>query len=294
MAIDLPKSIELLIEPEVKNLGEFTVRRTLPDGGRQRVGPFIFFDHMGPADFPPGSGVSVRPHPHIGIATITYLFDGTIVHRDSLGYVQAIDNGAVNWMTAGRGIVHSERSPAELVKTGSHLHGIQAWVALPLELEETEPRFEHYPMVQIPSIELPGVALTVIAGEAYGGCSPVKTSSQTIYLEADLDEGAELATPAGFDELAIYVVSGGVSVDDLSVDPGMMVVLAAEKTVRILASERSKVMLLGGATLEGDRILWWNFVSSSRKRINKARSDWREKRFDEVPGETEFIPLPKS
>jgi len=290
---DLPESIELLIESDVKNLGEFTVRRTLPDGDRQRVGPFIFFDHMGPADFPPGSGVSVRPHPHIGIATITYLFDGTIVHRDSLGYVQPIENGAVNWMTAGRGIVHSERSPAELVKTGSHLHGIQAWVALPLELEETEPRFEHYPMARIPSIELPGVALTIIAGDAYGGCSPVRTSSQTIYVEADLDTGAELETPAGFDELAIYLVSGEVFVDGITLDPGTMAVLATGNTARILANEKSKAMLLGGARLEGDRILWWNFVSSSRERMNKARRDWREKRFDEVPGETEFIPLPK-
>ena len=293
MTQDLPESIELLIESDVKNLGEFTVRRTLPDGDRQRVGPFIFFDHMGPADFPPGSGVSVRPHPHIGIATITYLFDGTIVHRDSLGYVQPIENGAVNWMTAGRGIVHSERSPAELVKTGSHLHGIQAWVALPLELEETEPRFEHYPMARIPSIEVPGVALTIIAGDAYGGCSPVRTSSQTIYVEADLDTGAELETPAGFDELAIYLVNGEVFVDGITLDPGTMAVLATGNTARILANEKSKAMLLGGARLKGDRILWWNFVSSSRERMNKARRDWREKRFDEVPGETEFIPLPK-
>jgi len=293
VAQDLPESVELLIESEVKNLGEFTVQRTLPDANRQRVGPFIFFDHMGPADFPPGSGVSVRPHPHIGIATITYLFDGTIVHRDSLGYVQRIDNGAVNWMTAGRGIVHSERSPADHVETGSHLHGIQAWVALPLELEETEPRFEHYPMAQIPSIELPGAGLTVIAGEAYGRCSPVRTSSQTIYVEADLDKGAELATPAGFDELAIYVVSGEALVDGLTLKPGTMAVLSVGNTAEIRACERSKVMLLGGATLEGDRILWWNFVSSSRERMNKARRDWQAKRFDEVPGETEFIPLPK-
>lgn len=293
MVDDLPVSIELLIESEVKNLGEFTVRRTLPDGSRQRVGPFIFFDHMGPADFPPGSGVSVRPHPHIGIATITYLFEGTIVHRDSLGYVQPIDNGAVNWMTAGRGIVHSERSPVELVESGSHLHGIQAWVALPLELEETEPRFEHYPMAQIPSVELPGVALTIIAGEAFGRRSPVQTSSQTIYVEADMDEGAELVTPAGFDELAVYDVNGEVSIDGLTIAPGTMAVLAEGNACRIKAGESSKVMLLGGATLEGERILWWNFVSSSRERMLQARKDWHEKRFDAVPDETEFIPLPK-
>lgn len=294
MGRDLPGSVELLIESEVKDLGEFTVRRTLPDSNRQRVGPFIFFDHMGPADFPPGSGVSVRPHPHIGIATITYLFEGTIVHRDSLGYVQPIDNGAVNWMTAGCGIVHSERSPAELVESGSHLHGIQAWVALPLELEETEPRFEHYPMAQIPSVELPGVALTVIAGEAFGGCSPVRTSSQTIYVEADIEAAADFVTPADFDELAVYVVSGEVAIDGLTVGPGAMAILTEGNACRVRAGKASKVMLLGGATLEGERILWWNFVSSSRERMNKARKDWHEKRFDDVPDETEFIPLPKS
>lgn len=293
MSLDLPAAIELLIESEVRNLGEFTVRRTLPDGNRQRVGPFIFFDHMGPADFPPGSGVSVRPHPHIGIATVTYLFEGTIVHRDSLGYVQPIDNGAVNWMTAGRGIVHSERSPAELVASGSHLHGIQAWVALPHEHEETEPRFEHYPMARIPSIDLPGVALTIIAGEAFGGRSPVQTCSRTIYVEADLDEGAELTAPSDFDELAVYVVSGAVEIDGLAIAPGTMAILTKGSSSVIKAGTSSKVMLLGGDTIAGERILWWNFVSSSRERISKAKKDWLEKRFDEVPDETEFIPLPK-
>ena len=286
-------SIIQVIKPEAKDLGEFVVRRTLPDKERQRVGPFIFFDHMGPADFPPGSGVSVRPHPHIGIATITYLFDGVIIHRDSLGYVQPITGGAVNWMTAGRGIVHSERSPEDLVANGSHLHGIQAWVALPTELEETEPRFEHYPREDIPSVSLPGIQLTIIAGEAYGGRSPVRTSSETIYLEADMATGADFDSPDTFDELAVYVVSGDVTVDGHELPAGQMAVLRPRSSARIAARTPSKLMLLGGATLEGERILWWNFVSSSRDRLNKAKSDWRGKRFGNVPGETEFIPLPE-
>ena len=289
----LPQSISQVIEPVTKDLGEFTVRRTLPDKSRQRVGPFIFFDHMGPAAFPPGSGVSVRPHPHIGIATITYLFDGIIVHKDSLGYDQPITRGAVNWMTAGRGVVHSERSPADLMANGSHLHGIQAWVALPIELEETDARFEHYPESEIPTVELPGVNLTIIAGEAYGACSPVKTSSETIYVEADLEKGATLETPGEFDELAVYCVTGGVTVDGYELRPGQMAVFEPHTSATIAAIVASKIMLPGGATLEGERILWWNFVSSSRERINQAKKDWLEKKFDEVPGETEFIPLPK-
>ncbi len=289
----LPQCISQVIEPVTKDLGEFTVRRTLPDKSRQRVGPFIFFDHMGPAAFPPGSGVSVRPHPHIGIATITYLFDGIIVHKDSLGYDQPITRGAVNWMTAGRGVVHSERSPADLMANGSHLHGIQAWVALPIELEETDARFEHYPESEIPTVELPGVNLTIIAGEAYGACSPVKTSSETIYVEADLEQGATLETPGEFDELAVYCVTGGVTVDGYELQPGQMAVFEPHTSATIAAIVASKIMLPGGATLEGERILWWNFVSSSRERINQAKKDWLEKKFDEVPGETEFIPLPK-
>ena len=289
----LPKSVSQVIEPVTKDLGEFTVRRTLPDKSRQRVGPFIFFDHMGPAAFPPGSGVSVRPHPHIGIATITYLFDGIIVHKDSLGYDQPITRGAVNWMTAGRGVVHSERSPADLIAKGSHLHGIQAWVALPIELEETDARFEHYPESEIPAVELPGVSLTIIAGEAYGACSPVRTSSETIYVEADLEEGATLQTPGEFDELAVYCVTGLVTVDGYELRPGQMAVFEPHTSATIAAIVASKIMLPGGATLEGERILWWNFVSSSRERINQAKKDWLEKKFDEVPGETEFIPLPK-
>jgi redox-sensitive bicupin YhaK (pirin superfamily) len=284
--------IELIIDPPGKDLGEFTVRRSLPHRRRQRVGPFIFWDHMGPAEFPPGAGVSVRPHPHIGLATITYLFEGVIVHRDSLGYVQPITGGAVNWMTAGKGIVHSERSPDDLVASGSRLHGIQAWVALPAELEETDPRFEHYPADGIPRLSKPGLDLTVIAGEAYGEQSPVQTSSETVYVEADMEAGAELGSPEGVDEIAVYAVSGDVDVDGQPLPPGQMAILARGATAKITARTQSKVMILGGGTLAGDRIIWWNFVSSSPERLEQARRDWRDGNFDDVPGDPEFIPLP--
>lgn len=286
--------VELLLDPVTKDLGEFVVRRTLPATDRQRVGPFIFFDHMGPADFKPGSGVSVRPHPHIGLATITYLFAGKIMHRDSLGYTQAIEQGAINWMTAGRGIVHSERSPEELKQSGSHLHGIQAWVALPVELEETEPRFEHYPAEDVPEVNLDGVKLRVIVGQAYGAASPVRVSSETLYVEANLEAGADLSLPAGIDELAAYVVNGDIDVGDCLVAAGRMAVFESGSDAVIRARTTTKLMLLGGATLPGQRYLWWNFVSSSKERMQQAKKDWREQRFGNVPGETELMPLPSS
>lgn len=283
---------ELIIDPQPKDLGEFVVRRALPAPERQRVGPFIFFDHMGPADFAPGSGVAVRAHPHIGIATITYLFAGKIMHRDSLGHAQVIEKGAINWMTAGRGIVHSERTPEELEESGSHLHGIQAWIALPVELEETEPRFEHYPAGDVPELKTHGATLRVIAGRAYGLSSPVRTSSETLYVDVDLNPGAEFSPPTELDELAIYVVDGEIEVGPRSLKGGRLAVVSPGKDVIVRANQASKVMLLGGATLPGKRYLWWNFVSSSRQRMEQAKADWRDKRFPHVPGETEFIPLP--
>jgi redox-sensitive bicupin YhaK (pirin superfamily) len=287
-------AISLVIEPEIKDLGDFTVRRTLPAPGRQRVGPFIFFDHMGPADFAPGAGVGVRAHPHIGLATITYLFAGQIMHRDSLGNAQVIEKGAVNWMTAGRGIVHSERTPEELKKSGSHIHGIQAWIALPVELEETEPRFEHYPEDAVPEANSAGVRLRVIAGEAYGLSSPVRTSSETLYVEVDLEAGADLSLPGVVDELALYIVDGEVDAGGCTVAAGRMAVIQPGSNAIAHAETASKFMLLGGGTLPGERYLWWNFVSSSKERMERAKADWREKRFPDVPGEAEFIPLPKS
>ena len=283
--------IELLIEPTAKDLGEFTVRRALPDKRRQRVGPFIFFDHMGPAEFSPGQGVNVRAHPHIGLATITYLFEGEILHRDSLGFVQPIRPGEINWMTAGRGIVHSEKVTPEILASGQKLHGLQTWVALPLEHEETEPRFEHYGSEAIPKVSVDGAEITVVIGSAYGHTSPVRTASETLYVEAKLEPGASLQLPCA-QEVAVYVVDGSIEIGDETVGDGVLAVLQDGATAAVNAPAGAHIMIAGGDTLEGERIVWWNFVSSSRERIEQAKRDWRDGRFDEVPGETDFIPLP--
>ena len=284
-------SIELVIEPVTKDLGEFTVDRLLPDKRRQRVGPFIFFDHIGPADFAPGSGVNVRSHPHIGLATVTYLFDGEMLHRDSLGFVQVIRAGAVNWMTAGRGIAHSEKVTEEILASGQRLHGIQVWVALPLESEEIEPRFEHYASEDIPAVDLEGANARVVIGSAYGLTSPVQTESETLYVELQIDAGASVELPRT-EELAVFVIDGDIRIDGQAIPTGSLTVLVNDSTATLEATCRSHVMLCGGATLPGERILWWNFVSSSRERMQQAKADWRDGRFDTVPGESDFIPLP--
>lgn len=284
--------IEQLIESDSKDLGEFVVRRTLPSKQRQRVGPFVFFDHMGPAEFEPDSGVAVRPHPHIGLATMTYLFEGTILHRDSLGYVQPIEPGAVNWMTAGRGIVHSERTPPDLFERGSKLHGLQIWLALPTELEEMDPAFVHYAAEEIPVVSRPGVSIQIVAGNAFGEKSPVATTSETLYLALEMQVGATLAVPDGVDERAVYVVTGGLRIGSQEIAPGTMAVLQPDASVTIEALDETKAVILGGATLPGKRIVWWNLVSSSRERIEQAKDDWRNDRFEKVPGDDEFIPLP--
>jgi redox-sensitive bicupin YhaK (pirin superfamily) len=283
-------SIELVIEPKEADLGEFTVRRALPSSKRRMVGPFIFFDHMGPAEFPPGQGIQVRPHPHIGIATVTYLFEGEIMHRDSLGFVQPIQAGAVNLMTAGRGIVHSERAGEDLSIT-SKLHGIQSWMALPTDMEECEPAFVHYPAGELPELNIAGVNVRVIIGEAYEHNSPVMSHSSTLYLECRLPEGSELALPESYRELAAYVVSGDVQIDQHAYGDGVMAVACPESPVQLAARKDSHVMVIGGDPV-GDRHIWWNFVSSFKDRIEKASADWKERRFDDIPGETEFIPLP--
>jgi len=283
--------IALRIEPATKDLGEFMVRRTLPDRRRQRVGPFIFFDHMGPADFAPGSGVNVRAHPHVGLATITYLFAGEILHRDSLGCVQPIRPGEVNWMTAGKGIVHSEKVREEVLASGQHLHGIQTWVALPVEHEDTDPRFEHYAADDIPNLSQDGVEICVIIGTAFGVTSPVQTESETLYVELRMDAGSSLPLPQT-EELAVYVVDGEVTVDAETLAPFELAILEDNAAATIAAKSAAHVMLCGGATLDGDRVVWWNFVSSSRERLEQAKKDWNEGRFEPVPGETDFIPLP--
>jgi hypothetical protein len=257
------------------------------------VGPFIFFDHMGPAALAPGGGLDVRPHPHIGLATVTYLFDGEILHRDSLGSVQAIRPGDVNWMTAGRGIVHSERTPAHLRAAGGRVHGIQTWVALPRGHEEAAPAFAHHAAATLPVVELPGVTVRVVAGTAFGARSPVDVFSRTLYAAADLAPGASLVVQPEHEERAVYLAEGSASVADTALEPGQMAVLPPGGDVEIRAAAVSRIMLVGGAKMDGPRFIWWNFVASSRERIERAKADWREDRFPPVPGETERIPLPE-
>ncbi len=285
--------IDLTIEPSTHDLGGFEVRRVLPFAQRRMVGPFVFFDHMGPAEFPAGTGIDVRPHPHIGLATVTYLFEGEILHRDSLGYVQAIQPGAVNWMTAGRGIVHSERTAPEVRAQVHRLHGIQTWLALPKLFEEVEPAFYHHPADTLPRIGLGGAELCLIAGAAYGETSPVNTFSDMFYLEARLPAGQALNLPKEYPERAVYVVDGALEIGDEGYDPGRMVVFTPGVEVRVEAQEDARFMLLGGAEMDGPRHMWWNLVSSSQARIEQAKADWKAERFAQVPGETERIPLPE-
>jgi redox-sensitive bicupin YhaK (pirin superfamily) len=289
-------TVELDIDARTRDLGDgFTVRRLLPSAARRLVGPFIFVDHLGPVHLRPGGGLDVRPHPHINLATVTFLFEGEILHRDSLGSEQPIRPGAVNWMTAGRGIVHSERSPVAERKRGPRVHGMQLWVALPKAEEEVAPSFQHHPAVSIPSVERPGARLRVVAGSAYGATSPVAVLSPLFYVEAQLERGATLPLPDEHRGRAAYVVSGAISVDGKAHGEGTMLVFKEGVPARLQALDAARVMLLGGAPLDGERHIWWNFVSSSTERIERAKDDWRHGRFPKVPGdETEFIPLPDS
>ena len=283
--------IRLRIRPREKDLGEFTVRRVLPAARQRMVGPFVFFDHMGPAEFPPGKGIDVRPHPHIGIATITYLFEGEILHRDSLGVVQPIHPGAINLMTAGSGIVHAER-PGEDLDRVSKLHGIQSWIALPHDMQEIDAAFDHYPAVELPEWEDGGVAIRLIMGEMAGHTSPVKTYSRTLYADLNVPEGASCAFALTEQEHAIYVAEGSIVVDGEAVDSGEMVVLAGSDSVSLTGTSESRVLLIGGDPL-GERHMYWNFVSNSAERIEQAKEDWRAGNFPPVPGDDEFIPLPE-
>ncbi len=291
----MPSQVERVIEPRPRDLGDFAVRRVLPAVGLQTVGPFIFFDHMGPADFGPGQGVNVRPHPHIGLATVTYLFEGAFMHRDSLGTAQVIRPGDVNWMVAGRGIVHSERTPPEVRDASgrTRAHGIQTWVALPRAEEEREPSFAHHAAAGLPRIAQPGAILTVIAGTAYGQRSPVEVFSPTLYVDAQLADGARIEVPEEHVQRACYVAQGRIEIGGQAYDEGQFAVLAADTgPVPVRALDASRLMLAGGAPLDGPRHIDWNFVSSSRERIEAARRDWREHRFAPVPGDDERIPLP--
>lgn len=286
-------SIELVVEGRARVLGGFAVKRTLPTRERRRVGPFVFLDHMGPATFEAGTGIDVPPHPHIGLTTVTYLFEGALLHRDGIGTEQLIEAGAVNWMTAGRGIAHSERTPAEPRARPATIHGLQAWVALPRASEEIEPSFAHHGAAVIPVVRRDGVELRVIAGRAYGATSPVAVPSPLFYVDAAIAAGTELAVPDEYAERAAHVVAGSIGCESRSFTAGTMIVFRGGAPARLRALSPARVVLLGGAALDGERTMFWNFVSSSKERIEQAKRDWKEGRFAKVRGdEHDFVPLP--
>jgi redox-sensitive bicupin YhaK (pirin superfamily) len=292
--------VTAMITPKVADIGGFEVRRALPSPERRSVGPFVFWDEMGPGEFAPGTGLDVRPHPHIGLATVTYLFEGGIVHRDSLGTVLEIEPGDVNWMSAGRGIVHSERTGAKRRAAGHRLHGIQAWVGVPSDREQTQPSFVHHPLADLPTWQEDGVWARLIAGEAFARSSPVAAASPTLYLHLELAAAARLELPGTWPERAIYVVSGEVEIAGERVKGGRMAVLATGGPVRLDARVTTRAMVLGGDPLDGPRTLRWNFVASDRELIAAAERDWNASiagsfegtRFTLPPDEREHIPLP--
>jgi redox-sensitive bicupin YhaK (pirin superfamily) len=288
-------AIAQIIVPRSVDLGGFSVHRALPSGQSRMVGPFIFFDHFGPAIFRAGDGVDVRPHPHIGLATVTYLFDGEIVHRDSLGTAMPIQPGAVNWMTSGRGIVHSERTAVARRAGGEPLHGLQLWVALPVAEEETAPAFVHTAAVDIPEFDGDGLRLRVVAGTLHGLRSPVATASDTLFAEARMTAGATLPLETAHEERAVYVIDGEIEIGSDRHGPERLLVLRPGDHIAIRALRDAHVVVVGGAAMDGPRHIWWNFVSSRKERIEAAKADWKAGRFGLVPGDTvEFIPLPES
>jgi redox-sensitive bicupin YhaK (pirin superfamily) len=286
-------AIETVIVPRARDIGSFEVRRALPSSQRQMVGPFIFFDQMGPAEFLLGAGMDVRPHPHIGLSTVTYLFEGEIMHRDSLGTVLSIRPGELNWMTAGRGITHSERTPPELRTASSRLFGIQSWVALSRGDEERTPDFTHYDAQALPIVDGEGKTVRIIAGSILGRTSPVKTSSPMFYADVVLAAGASIPLDPAYDERAIYTVEGEVDIAGDTFGPGALLVFRPGDRITITAKSSARFMMLGGEPMDGPRFIWWNFVSSRKDRIEQARAEWKQARFDTVPGDFEFIPLPE-
>ncbi|HEU0161231.1 MAG TPA: pirin family protein [Rhizomicrobium sp.] len=290
------------ITGKAHDLGDgFFVTRLLPQAARRSIGPFVFFDYFGPVEFKPGRGIDVRPHPHIGLATITYLFEGSQMHRDTLGTVQEVRPGDVNWMTAGRGIVHSERTGDAVRAAGHRMHGIQSWVGLPQADEEAPPNFQHFGVADLPEKEKNGVTLRLIAGEAFGLTSPVKTFSPIFYADARFEAGGALHYDAGHEERALLVIEGeiqtGPQIDGEASEvhgPGAMLALEPGEDVTLYADAPARVMLLGGAPLDGPRHIWWNFVSSDKERIERAKREWKDGRFGLIPGDdVEFIPLPE-
>jgi redox-sensitive bicupin YhaK (pirin superfamily) len=284
-------AVRMVLHPAEKDLGGFMVRRLLPAEEMKSVGPVIFFDHFGPAQFPPGQGMDVRPHPHIGLATITYLFAGEILHRDSLGNVQPIRPAEINWMTAGRGISHSERTPPALRESGHSLHGLQLWVALPEDSEQGEPDFVHYAAEQIPVVQHQGVSLRLIVGEAWGATSPVKAGSPTLYADVQISQDGTLKLPDEVGERAVYVVAGEIQVQGVTIPQHCLALLNAIPELEVTATTDTRLIVIGGKPL-GRRTVWWNLVSSRKELIEQAKNDWHSGRFPQVPGETEKIPVP--
>jgi len=285
-------AVETVIVPKAKNIGAFDVRRSLPSSKRRMVGPFVFLDQMGPATIEAGNGMDVRPHPHIGIATVTWLFKGAIMHRDSLGFVQEIKPGELNWMVAGSGIVHSERTPDRLRNESHPVYGIQAWVALPKVHEEIDASFAHYAASDLPKFAIGDAAVTLICGSAWDQSSPVELLHETLYAEVSLPAGVTVDLPEGTAEKAILLLSGKLSINGDTFDSEQLIVLKDNQHPSVKAEEDAHLMLLGGAPMDGPRHMWWNFVSSSAERIEQAKDDWREGKFGSVPGDDEFIPLP--
>jgi redox-sensitive bicupin YhaK (pirin superfamily) len=295
-AAALPAQVEAVILPRAHDVGGFEVRRALPAAQRQMIGPWIFFDQMGPGEFLTGRGLDVRPHPHIGLATVTYLFDGSILHRDSLGSSELIIPGDVNWMTAGRGIAHSERTDPILRGHTNRLFGIQSWVALPKTKEEMPAAFVHHAASALPTLQDGGITLRLIAGEGWGLRSPVETQWPLFYADAALAPGASLPLPDQHEERGAYVVEGEIEVAGTTFGPGRMLLFRRGDRLAVQAGPTgARLLMLGGATMDGPRFIFWNFVSSSRDRIEEAKADWKAGRFDKVPGDDqEFIPLPES
>jgi redox-sensitive bicupin YhaK (pirin superfamily) len=282
----------MIIRSAPKDLGGFTVRRALPNRELRGLGPFVFVDHMGPSTFPPAGGISVRPHPHIGLATVTYLYEGEILHRDSVGSEAVIRPGAINWMTAGRGIAHSERMTPKSMAEGGALHGLQLWVALPEADQEIEPGFRHYPADELPTVTEDGIVARVLVGEAMGKRSPVETRSAILFVDVRAEAGATFAVPEAA-ERGVYVAEGVARVGDEVVEGPCLVVLQPGPA-KVTTESAARLAVLGGDALDGPRHIWWNFVSTSQDRIEQAKRDWKEGRFAEVPGdEEEFIPLPE-
>jgi redox-sensitive bicupin YhaK (pirin superfamily) len=289
------EALDLVIVPRSVDLDDFAVRRALPHSTRRTVGPYVFFDHFGPAEFRSGKGLDVRPHPHIGLSTLTYLYDGEIIHRDTLGVNAAIHPGEVNWMTAGRGIVHSERTAPERRVDGEPLHGLQLWIAMMSKDEEIDPSFAHLGGSELPVVNGEGKMVRVVAGRMFGAASTLKTTSETIFADISLEAGATMPLDADYEERAIYVSSGEIDISGDRFDTGRLLIFRPGDRVTVKALKPSRIAVVGGAPLDGPRYVWWNFVSSRKERIDQAKEEWKQGHFGKVPGdEIDFIPLPEN